>query len=156
MNWEKISDRYRDIGLNLIEKTNEGTSGLKKGMAHGVQDYSDMRRTHKILLRVGFEFLLKAMYIKNGWNIYYLKGKSLVQIKDLHNLNAEPILDLNRTFELSFLANNLSNISIASDIQIIKDALKKIIQNGNDAVHKENEIENVKELKDKIIKLMEK
>ena len=159
MNWNEISNRYKNVGKNLIGKTNEGTSGLKDGLGKGSQDLSDIRRTHKVLLRIGFEFLVKSLYLKKGWNIYKFKIRPKDrQIQQFVNLN-ELELDLGKTMKFEKLIDNIHSVVPSyQDLLNLKSNLHKIREEGNRAIHSDKvdsiELSHVTRLRDNITNLM--
>lgn len=155
VNWNEVSKRYRDIRNALIEKTSEGTHGTKRGSGHGADDRKNIRRTDKILLRVGFEFLLKGLFIKKDYNIYEFEDtkNKLIRISDIKL----PLDITNKTKSFGFLINNLDKVS--SNTEKIKKSLKTIKEEGDVAVHgdeiKENEIEYIKNAQKELNKLFD-
>jgi len=159
MNWIEISNRYKEIGINLIEKTNEGTISTKNGIGQGQQDYSNMKRVHKVLLRMGFEFLIKSLYLSKGWNIYNFKIKPIIRFEQLANFN-ESNLDLGKTIDFKILIDKLNLIlTDYSGLINLKNKLHKIRKEGNNAIHndkiQEAEIDWINQIKEEIIKITE-
>jgi len=145
MDFKEISRDFRLVGKSLFDRT-KYSGRLGKGM----RDMHDLapdinKRVDKILLRVGVEFLLKAVYLKDGYNIYRLnngvKGKN--EFDTIQNIG-ESNLNLESTISFKNLIENMSGlpsvtVKLVSEIKAVLEDIRKA---GNPAVHshKLNEI----------------
>ena len=76
MDLRKLSREHRDIGESIIFRTSRKYSGRLGGnfnlLSDKTRDISE--RLNRVLLRVGFELLVKSLYLKEGYNIYKLRN----------------------------------------------------------------------------------
>ena len=155
--WKEIAERYEKIGLILIENTNEGTLATIRGMDQGLQNLEVLRRKDKVLLRMGFEFLIKSLYIKKRWNIYKFRRNPVIRISQINTIN-ECDLRADKTIPFYDLICNLDRvIPNNSEISRIKIELQQIREDGNGAIHSDvcNAVDGteISSLKSEIIKL---
>ena len=162
MDCEKISKDFEAIGISIIERTKFGT-GINPGMGGKMSDKRRdiKKRVDRISLRVGIEFLVKAVYVKYGYNIYCLAdGVSGVNKFDLIESIGETNLKLDRTISFRRLIQHLIDIPIVSNelIEEIGVHMENIEEAGNPAVHSnelvERDLSQVNLVRSRLISLL--
>lgn len=137
MDLDIIASNYELIGDSIIDRTAKYSRGIGNSSFRKMSDKINgvSERADKIFLRVGIEFLIKSIYLRDGINIFNLKKSKnwFGKIEDIGKSN----LIIDRTIGLYYLLKNFGKLpSVPKEtLTEIEDGLENIRLAGDPAVH---------------------
>ena len=134
---KKIKSKFHEYGIKLIYESNYTSPNkrLKNFIPKPKETFNELFYRHhmeKIKLGIGFEFLLRALFLKNGYIIHWVgnstKPNKVNTLKDIDTIN------YNKNVSFENLRNKISDI-ISNDSKKYKKTLLLIQNWRNGLIH---------------------
>ena len=137
---DKIKSKFHKYSIYLIDESNyiSVNKRLKNLIPKPKETFNELfyrQYLEKIKLGIGFEFLLKALFLKNGYIIHKVNGSS--EPKKINTLKETDIVHYTHTISFENLKNKISFI-VPNDSKKHKTTLSLIQNWRNGLIHQIN------------------
>ncbi len=130
-----LANRLRTDAILFINKSSEIK---KEGFSKDIRKIVNDEHCSRIFIGVGVEYLLKCLYVRNGFNVYKAKLKEPISL-NIDQLNPSDVIETTEnTFSLSKLSKHLESVVPEinqSNIGEIKESLEIVRFWRNHSVH---------------------